>query len=212
MSLTQEIEKFKQEMAQVIHADAMAIIQKAQEELVAAGTGAGALRQGDQAKDAVLSDIEGRPVRLSDLWKNQPVVLVFYRGGWCPFCNLELQAYQRAVPEFQKAGVAIAAISPERAEHGRATRDKHTLSFPLLTDTDNQAARLYGLLFDVPAMLKPIYQKFGVDLMLHNTTGAWSLPVPGTFAIAKGGKIERALVDVNYTNRLEPGEALAALL
>ena len=210
-TLLKDIEAFKNATAGKIPAETRAIMQRAGIEIGAKGAGKNAPRLGDFAPDFSLPDAMGKEIRLSQIFKTCSVVLIFYRGGWCPYCNLELRAYQRELDRFKKAGIEIIAISPEKPDHALTTKEKNNLGFEVLSDVKNDVARQYGLLFDLPPELIPIYQGFGVDLIRHNSVGAWILPVPGTFAITKGGIIKRALADVDYTNRLEPTDCLTSL-
>lgn len=210
-NLLTEIQNYKSAMAGKIPTEIREIMQKAGAEIAATGVGKNAPKPGDMAPDFTLPNAKGQQIKLSDLYKSGPVVLIFYRGGWCPFCNLELRAYQREIERFKKAGINIVAVSPEKPDHSLSTKEKNELVFEILSDVKNDVARLYGLLFDLPQALIPIYQSFGVDLLEHNSTKTWSLPVPGTFAIAQGGKIKLAMTDVDYTNRLEPMDCFAAL-
>lgn len=210
-NLVTELENFRAAMASKIPAEVATVMRSAGQKIAETGAGKNAPKIEDIAPDFVLPDAQGKSLRLSDLYSVGPVVLVFYRGGWCPFCNMELKAYQRELTNFKKAGIRIIAVSPERPDHTSTTQEKNALEFDVLSDTENQAARAYGLLFDLPSELVPVYKSFGVDLVNHNSVGAWTLPVPGTFAIAKGGIIRLAFADVDYTNRLEPADCLKAL-
>ena len=169
------------------------------------------LKTGDLAPDFVLKDIHGTSVRLYDRLKQGPVILTFYRGGWCPYCNLELRAYERLVPEIRAAGGQVIAISPQTPDASRTTAGRNDLSFDVVSDTGSDVAEKFGLAFELPAPLKALYTRFGHPLPEVNGTSDWRLPVPGTFVIGQDTRILLASASIDYRTRLEPADALAAL-
>ena len=176
----------------------------------AAGLEREALRAGDLAPDFELPDATGRPLRLVERLKEGPVVLKFYRGGWCPYCNLELRAFQQALPEVRSLGAQLIAVSPETPDHSLSTVEKNALTFAVLTDTGNQVARQYRLAFLLSDELRALYKSRGRDIAEWNG-GDWTLPVPGTFVIDTMRRVSLAHVDADYRSRLEPSAVLAEL-
>ena len=166
---------------------------------------------GDAAPDFSLPNAIGRPVSLSNLLGRGPVVLSFYRGGWCPFCSLELQALQAILPEIQSLGATLVGISPETPDNSLSTKQKQQLTFEILSDQGNRVARDYGLLFSVYEEMRPLYLEWGFDLPAVNGDDSWEIPVPATYVIDSGGVICAGHVDKDYTRRMEPAEILAAL-
>jgi peroxiredoxin len=158
-----------------------------------------------------LPDANGTQVDLASLLSKGPVVLIFYRGGWCPFCNMYLRTFQLARPQVRALGAQVVLISPELAAHGRALAERHSLLFPVLSDRGNQVAREYGLVFRMPAELRAEYLADGVDLAEHNGDTSWEVPMPATFVIAPDGRIGYAFVSADYTQRAEPEEVLGVL-
>ena len=151
-------------------------------------------------------------VSLSSLLKKEPVVLSFYRGEWCPFCNLELRAYQQALPEMEALGAAFVAVSPEKPEFAQLLADKHKLTFPVLTDHENLIGRKYGLVYQMNSEVKAIALNFGNDISKRNGSDKWELPVPGTFVIDTKGVVRFAHVDPNFmTGRANPEAVLDIL-
>lgn len=191
--------------------DPKVIMAKATEDLMRSGQAERAVHQGQKAPDFVLPDVSGRPVRLSDLLKKGPVVLTFYRGGWCPFCNVQLKSYQAHLAEFRAKGAELVAVSPQTPEYTLSTTEKAALTFPVLSDLGNKVARSYGLVYKLADELVPIYKKFGIDLEKHNGDGTYELPMPGTYLIGRDGTILLSQVDADYKQRMPVETLLGAL-
>ncbi len=148
---------------------------------------------------------------LRDLLANGPLVVTFYRGVWCPFCNAELQALEEALPEMRALGASLVAISPETAANSRKSVRQNELSFPILTDHGNAVADAFGLRYRLPDALIATYKGFGNNLEAVNGEGSWTLPMPGRFVIAPDGRIAYAEVNADYSRRPEPAEMLPAI-
>jgi len=191
--------------------EAIATIQKVNAQLEAEGIGNEALKAGDMLPDATLTNQNGEQVAISALLSNGPLVLNFYRGGWCPYCNFELKAYQDLLPQFQARGAQLVGVTPEKPDNSLSTQQKNELSFSILTDAQNGFAKALGIAFNMPDDLIKLYSGFGLDLPNFNEGTGWSLPIPATFVADSSGKILLADVDQDYTRRLEPADALAAL-
>jgi peroxiredoxin len=177
-----------------------------------AGIGRAAPRPGDSAPLFELPDAGGRVVRLVERLERGPVVLAFYRGGWCPYCNLQLRAYQDVLPELQRLQAQLLAVSPQLPDGTAETVSKNDLRFDVLSDVGNVVAREYGLVFSVTEAVKAFYLKEKrVDLVAINGDEAWELPVPATFVLDRNGTVALADVDPDYTRRLEPATVLDAL-
>ena len=186
-------------------------MEKATADYAAAGIGKAALGVGDTLPDATLTDATGQQVTLSGLLSKGPLVLNFYRGGWCPYCNFELKAYQELMPEITELGATLVAVTPEKPDNSLTTAEKNELSFPVLTDTANQFAKALGIVFELQGELKDIYQGFGLNLPNLNAESGWTLPIPAVYVVGADGKILFADVDLDYRRRAEPSDALAAL-
>lgn len=191
--------------------DPKAILARATEDLVKSGQAERAIHQGQKAPDFTLPDAKGQPVRLSDLLKKGSVVLTFYRGGWCPFCNLQLKSYQSHLTEIRAKGAELVAVSPQTPEYTLSTAEEDALTFPVLSDVGGQVARTYGLVFKVSDEVVPIYKKFGIDLEKHNGDARHELPIPGTYIIGRDGTVLSSHVDADYKKRLSIEAILAAL-
>lgn len=170
-----------------------------------------AAKPGDAWPEAALIDQTGRAFDLAALMAQQPTIVTFYRGGWCPYCNLELRAYQRMLSQIDAAGAALVAITPERPDHSLTTSEKNGLAFPVLTDAGSALASALGIRFTLSDTVRPFYEKAGHALPERNGDGVWALPIPATFVVARGGRIARAFIEPDYRKRTDPAEALAEL-
>ncbi|MCW6512777.1 peroxiredoxin-like family protein [Lichenifustis flavocetrariae] len=180
-------------------------------ELIASGAATKALKAGDKAPSFTLQDPDGQPVSSADLLAKGPLVLSFYRGVWCPYCNMELQALQAALPEFEKLGTSLVAISPQTAPNSRKSVRQNDLAFPILSDPHNDVAAAFGLRFAMPDYLIDLYKGLKNDLPAFNGDPSWTLPMPGRFVIAQDGTVLYAEVNPDYTRRPEPKDMLPAL-
>jgi peroxiredoxin len=172
-----------------------------------------ALKVNDSTPDFSLPDAFGHEISLRTLLRTGSVVISFYRGEWCPFCNLELRALQRALPEITRLGANLIAISPEKPDHGIVLTEKNKLTFPVLSDFRNAVARKFGIVFRVGDKVQDLSRNvFRNDLALRNGEDSYELPVPATFVIDGRGIVRFAHVNVDYmTGRAEPEEIIAAL-
>ena len=209
-ALKQDLDSFKAKFATTNSATVVSAYQKGIDELRAAGIERDALKAGDVAPDFDLPDAAGQQVRLAERLRDGPVVLKFYRGGWCPYCNLELRAYQQSLPEITSLGAQLIAVSPETPDNSLSTVEKNALTFAILTDAGNHVARQYRLAFLLSDELRVLYKSRGRDLAEWNG-GDWTLPVPGTFVIDTERRVALAHVDADYRSRLEPSAVLADL-
>lgn len=211
MSLKQEIEKVQQESMKQIPEDTLNTLIAATERLVQSGLTNKSLKKGDKAPAFTLPNAAGKPVHSSALLNEGPLVVSFYRGGWCPYCNLELHALQQAFTQMKELGAQLVAISPETPDHSLSTSEKHALKFEVLSDAGNRVAEEFGLVFVLAEELRPIYKDFGIDLPAFNGDDSYGLPVPATYVIGSDGTIVYSLVNADYTQRAEPEDIINAL-
>ncbi|MHC4707572.1 MAG: peroxiredoxin-like family protein [Planctomycetota bacterium] len=166
---------------------------------------------GDKLKDFTLPNHLGEKKSLASLREKGPVVVTFYRGGWCPYCNAQLLAYQENLPRIKAMGATLAAITPELPDESLTTYERNNLEFEVLTDFNSAYAREIGLVFILPEEVRPIYKGFGIDIEKHNGKGQFDLPLAATFVVNTDGTITYAFVDVDYTLRAEPSEIVREL-
>src|SRR3954466_4868649 len=166
---------------------------------------------GDAAPDFELPDARGGSVTLAGLRSDGPVVLVFYRGAWCPYCNLQLRAFQAALADIHAAGATLVAISPQTPDNSLTLAEQAELAFPVLSDVGTAVARSYGLVFALGAEDRELHSGIGIDLIAFNGDDSWELPAPAVFVVDTDGTIRYASVAGDYRWRVGPDEVLAAL-
>ncbi len=211
MNLKQELSLLRDRSSAMIDAPSVAIMNRSTDE-IRQRIGHRALQPGDVAPNFRLMDAHGASVELDELLKRGPVVLSFYRGQWCPFCNLELRAFQARLSQFAALGAQLVAISPQMPDHSLVTATKNDLTFPVLSDLGLHVARAYGISFDFTDDLRGLYlDRWKTDLVSWNGDGGWSLPVPATFLIGQDARVLFAHVDPDFRERSDPDEVLALL-
>ncbi len=163
-----------------------------------------ALGIGKKVPAVNFKNLNNKLVDLSKYYGEKVVVLTFYRGGWCPYCMLELEAYQKNLELFEKAGALVIAVSPDSVMNAKKTKNKRKLGFEVLSDPENRAAKKFGLAFKVDKGTLEVYKKFGIDLKIAQDNENFELPMPGTYVIDKQGVVRFSFVDPDYTKRADP--------
>ncbi|MGC2169506.1 MAG: peroxiredoxin-like family protein [Acidimicrobiales bacterium] len=170
------------------------------------------LAVGDEAPDFTLANAVGESVTLSELLASGPVVLTFYRGEWCPFCNIQLRHLEHALPDFQKYGATLVAVSPQSPDHALSLTEKYELEFPVLSDVDQAVADAYRVKFTLVGDLEDLQVNvFGNDPRSQNADATRSLPVPSTFVIDRQGVVRAAFVNADWRVRVDPQDVTAVL-
>lgn len=188
-----------------------AVMERATAELISSGAAGRARKVGDQAPEFTLNDPDGNPLSSAALLAKGPLVLSFYRGVWCPYCNMELQALEAARATIESLGANLVAISPQKPANSRRSSRENKLGFPILSDPGNEVAAAFGLRFELPDYLAELYKSRGNNLPVTNGDESWTLPMPGRFVIGQDRTILYAEVNPDYTQRPEPGDMLPAL-
>ncbi len=170
-----------------------------------------ALKAGENAPHFSLSDPEGNIYNLPDLLVRGPVVVTFYRGVWCPFCNLDLAALEAERGEIEARGAQLVAISPQTPANSRRSQRDNKLNFPILSDPDSEVAETFGLRFSLPDDLREVYKSFGSNLSHFNAGQDWRLPMPARYVIDSDGLIAYSEINPDYTRRPDPSELLPVL-
>lgn len=170
-----------------------------------------ALKAGDAAPEFLLPDSSGRLHSSERLRRDGPLVVSFFRGGWCPFCTAELRALQAAKTEFDDLGARLVVITPETRDFPRQLRQDLSLDLKMLSDVDYGVAISYGVLFRVPDETKAHYSGLGFDFGARHDSSIWMLPIPATYVIDREGLIRSAFVEPDFTIRQEPAEIIAAV-
>jgi peroxiredoxin len=217
MSLQQRLDRFKAafragEPPYSVSPDVIATMDRATHQLVASGAARLALKAGDMAPAFTLQDPGGETVSSRGLLARGPLIVSFYRGVWCPYCNMELQALHEALAIFREAGASLVAISPQTRANSRKSMRENGLDFPILSDPGNAVAAAFGIRFRMPDELVALYRSLGNNLPAINGEASWTLPMPARFVIGQDGVVRYAEVNPDYTRRPEPLEMLPAIL
>jgi peroxiredoxin len=211
MGLSEQLAAFKVEFALTAPAGRVALYEAKIEELRSSFAREEAAGTGDRAPGFSLPDARGRSVSLSDLLRSGPAIVTFYRGGWCPYCNIQLRVYEAALPQIKALGASLVAISPQLPDSSLSTAETNALTFPVLSDVGNHVARSFGLVYALPEELRAALRSNNKALPGINGDETWELPVPATYVIGADGRVALAYIDVDYRKRLEPDAILIAL-
>ena len=211
MSLTSAIADYRAEFLKNVPKEIQGVMGQATQDLAATNIVQQAPNQGDKLLNFNLPNQNGQNQSLEALLEKGPVVVTFYRGGWCPYCNLELRAYQSVLADIKAAGATLVAVTPELPDASLSTTEKNELAFEVLTDKNAEYARALGLVFSLPEELRPIYSSFGIHIEEYNGSGQFDLPLAATYVVSQDGVIRSAFVDADYTKRQEPAEVVEAL-
>lgn len=211
MGLQDQLDSFKVEFARNAPSGRVALYEARIDELRARFALDKAVLTGDEAPEFSLPDARGNAVSLSGLLQRGPVIVTFYRGAWCPYCNIQLRAYQAILPQIAALGARLVAISPQLPDGSLTTAETNALTFDVLSDTGNAVARRFGLVYALPEDLREALRSNDKALPAINGDGSWELPVPATYVIGRDGRIALASIEIDYRKRLEPDAILAAL-
>jgi peroxiredoxin len=209
MTLAEDLAEREAQGKTTLNRETQEMYRQALAALDASGIADHALREGTTAPDFELPNAVGDLVRLSDLLQEGPVILSFYRGEWCPFCNLELRALQRAMEDVEAAGATLVAVSPNTPDISLTTVEKHGLTFQVLSDHDNLVAKQFNLVYEMTPENIENYRAKGRDVPAMNGTDKWELPIPATYVIDTDRVIRYAFVETNHRMRAEPADVVA---
>jgi peroxiredoxin len=205
------IDQYDAEKNKEVPSYILAAMARATEDLEASGIESRAVKIGDRMPDFELPNQNGLMRRFSDYLSESPVVLNVYRGGWCPYCNLEMKALHDSLPQIEARGARLVGMTPETPDNAMATAERHRLGIDILSDAHNRVAERLGLVFELPEYLRPIYQGLGIDIPGYNGEQSFRLPVPATYIVSKEGIVAHAFVNADYTRRMEPADIAARL-
>ena len=210
-TLSEQTAKARDEFIAGLPDSAKQTVAAAMQKLMASNFGDNALHIGDTIPNFTLPNAKGENVTISEYLNKGPLVLSFYRGGWCPFCNLEFKALTDALPKIQSLGANLVGISPETPDVAQQTVSKHNLPFEVLSDVGNEVIKSFGLVNEVFEEMRPLYLEWGLDIPAANGDDSWEIPIPATYVIDTQGVIRAAYVNKDYTQRMEPADIIAAL-
>lgn len=208
--LAARLDAKREEMNRTLPPAMKETFEKGIRDVAGSGVLAKAMTVGMKAPDFTLPDGEGRMVRLGEMLAKGPVVLTWYRGGWCPYCNIQLRAYQEVLPELKAAGATLVALSPEKPDATAKTAEASGLGFTVLSDAGNGVGKSYGVVYELPAELVDAFRG-RLDLPAMHGTDAWELPLAATYVIDRDGMIAYAFVDADYRKRAEPWSVIDAV-
>ncbi len=211
MSVVQNLIDQLQAIGITVGADRRQAMEAAAKELLASQRALISLQKGEAAPAFDLPNAVGEPIRLTDVLAGGPAVVTFYRGQWCPYCSRYLTALEGAVSEINALGARLLAISPQTPDNSLTTQEKLALSYEVLSDVGNVAAKRFGLVYRLPEEYRRTYRDLGIDLPRYNGTDQFDLPVPATYVIGADGVIASAYIDIDYTHRPEAAGILATL-
>ena len=200
--------KFETEMAPP---EVVAVLHRITDELIASGQAGRSLHAGDRAPAFTLPDPDGKLVSSQDLLAKGPLVLTFYRGVWCPYCNLDLQALEEVRSEIEARGAFLVAVSQQTAANSRKAQRTNKLGFPIVGDKDGELAAKFGTRWHLPEDVQAVHKQLGADLVAFNGEDSWTLPMPARYVIGQDGVIAYAEVNPDYTRRPEPSDVFAVL-
>jgi peroxiredoxin len=210
-SLNEQIAAFVSKMAKNAPPAVLASLDVEIKKLADTGISEKALKVGAEAPNFRLPNAQGGTFELSTQLSKGPVVVTFYRGGWCPYCDLTLRAYQANLSGIRLLGADLVAISPQTEDYSMSAAEKKGLEFPVLSDLRNAVARQYGIVFQLPDAWRELQTKFGNPMPKFNGDESWELPIPATFVLDRRGTVRLRHVDPDYRRRLEPEAILRSL-
>jgi peroxiredoxin len=211
MSLAQELEELTTKLHALVPAERLAVVEQQISDLGKTGIAECALKPADRAPAFELHDGDGMLWPSENLLRTGPLVIVFYRGRWCAYCNTQLAALQRVHSKIAEAGASLVAVSPQTQKHSYMTRDMHKVRFPVLSDPGNAVANKFGLVWRLSPELQQMYEAIMTKLPGYNGDQSWQLPLAATYIVQPNGVISYARVDVDWRKRPEPEEILKCL-
>ena len=211
MSLQDQLDAFKAQFKTQAPDGAFDAFARSTQELIDSGQAERAVKAGDTAPDFTLTDQDGKPVSLKEMLTEGPVVLSFYRGVWCPYCNIELKALEQSAEDIRARGASLVAISMQGAADSRKSQRDSKLSFPILTDNAGELAAEFGIRWTLQDYVIEFHKMFGVELPKIHGDGKWNLPMPARYVIDTDGTVAYAEVNPDYTRRPDPSDLFPVL-
>jgi peroxiredoxin len=210
-TLAAELVALREASSSQITDEARRVMAEAEASLRTGGVVDRAMSVGRRCPLFELADQNGKTVRMYELLEQGPIVLVFYRGGWCPYCNLQLKAMEAVADEIRGMGGALLAVTPDSQSGVREMVQKHKLSFPVLVDKENRVSRAFGLVYTLSPKLDTLYKSMGIDVRARNKSEQCELPLAATYVIGRNGVVAYAFLDEAYYRRAEPADVVAAV-
>ena len=211
MKLTKQLQDIRDTTMQRMPKSIIKTFEDGIEEINHSGMNETRLQVGDTLPDFALLDQAGNAIKWSDLEPSEYTVFNFYRGGWCPYCNLELRAYEGLLDAFKEAHAQVVAVSAENPTRATQTKQKNVLSFPVLTDQDAAFMKAIGIVFELNAQTQKDYEGFGMDFTEIHGNENYELPVPAVYVVNKKREIIFTHFEADYMTRIEPDQVLTSI-
>jgi peroxiredoxin len=211
MTLQAQLEDITRRVQTLVPPEKLGSNERAIAELAASGAAQRAVGAGAAAPRFQLPDAYGKLIRSADLLALGKLIVIFFRGRWCPYCVAQLQAMQQVLPAIKARPASLIAISPQTARQTAFMVEQYGLSFPVLCDTGNQVARQFGLAYRLPNYLEEQYRRTMINLANSNGDQSWELPLAATYIVEQRGEIGYVQVEVDYRQRVEPEKILSQL-
>ncbi|MGG5505533.1 MULTISPECIES: peroxiredoxin-like family protein [unclassified Myroides] len=205
-TLAQQIDELNKNLVQQVPPEVLNSFSQSIEEVKHLQLENHCIKLGETFPNFKLQNTSDQCIELNDLLQKGPVIISFFRGSWCPYCNLELRALQQELYALEAKAVTLIAIAPQLPSHSALVKENLDLTFELLTDQDNRLAKQIGIAFELQDYVIPIYQNLGIDLTSYNGTTQQELPIPAVFALDSTGCVTYKFVDANYMNRMDINE------
>ncbi|MCP4911727.1 MAG: AhpC/TSA family protein [Oligoflexia bacterium] len=202
-NLTQKLNEMSKRSGSKAPSNVKKVMKASAKKLERSGIAQSAVNQGEALPEF---SIAGKPFK--SFYSKKPVVLKFYRGHWCPYCQVELKEYQKYKEEIEKAGYQLIVLTPDSKKYIDKFKKKQKVTIDIYQDKDNAIAKKFGIAFKLDKELQPIYMQFGIDLTKSQGNNQNELPLPGTYVINKDGTIKYAFIDSDYKKRLDPQDLL----
>lgn len=211
MSLGDKLDAYWRDSARRLGPEVAQLFDTFVQNLAAGGMLDSCLKVGDRIPDFMLPSADGRLVASAELLERGPLVISFFRGDWCPYCSLELQALQEALPQIEALGATLVAVTPDTGAALASDQRSRALSYCVLSDADNGVGLQFGVVYRVPDAIRQLYLGFGLDLGTRHGNSGWFLPIPATYIVDRDGVIRAAALEVDFRRRMEPAAIIAAL-
>ena len=209
--LAKQIEQFNNELATQVPQEVLEAFGKSIKDLKTKNIEEKSIKLGAIMPDFSLPNAKNEIIHSKEIFKSGKMIIAFYRGSWCPYCNLELKALQENLSKINDKKVSLVAISPQSPDNSLTVIEKHNLTFEVLTDKDNTFAKQLGIIFELQDFVLPFYNALGINLSSFNKNDDNSLPIPAVFVVNENGIIIYKFADVNYMNRIDIDELLNTL-
>jgi peroxiredoxin len=211
-TLSERLAAMREKATAFLKPEVVLLLERHIDELRNRGAKSHPLQAGDAAPAFTLKDLDGNLVSSAEFLARGPLVVSFYRGTWCPFCNEELKALNDSYENFRRLDASLLAITPQSAASASVYRSDHEIRFPMLVDPNADVAERFGLAYSFPAYLSELYRNvFRNDLARINDAGTWRLPIPARYVIDRTGTIVDADINADYRYRPDPEATLAVL-